>query len=131
MADFTILLEFQQDFGDGLPDEDTSTMVKLEENYRSSENILEAANYLIENNTERIDKVLKPTRGAGEQIYCHKADDEIAEAEFVINQVRRLERQYPEMSWGSLPSFIALMPSLARLKNLWYAGAFPTPWLEV
>jgi len=34
LADFTILLDFQQDFGDGLPDEDT-TMVKLEENYRS------------------------------------------------------------------------------------------------
>ena len=101
MADFTILLEFQEDFGDGLPDEDTRTMVKLEENYRSCENILEAANQLIENNTERIDKVLKPTRGAGEQIYCHKADDEIAEAEFVINQIRTLERQNPEVNWGN------------------------------
>jgi len=101
MADFTILLEFQEDFGDGLPDEDTRTMVKLEENYRSCENILEAANQLIENNTERIDKILKPTRGAGEQIYCHKADDEIAEAEFVINQIRTLERQNPEVNWGN------------------------------
>ena len=36
MADFTILLEFQEDFGDGLPDNETQTMVKLEENYRSS-----------------------------------------------------------------------------------------------
>lgn len=101
MADFTILLNFQQDFGDGLPDEDTSTMVKLEENYRSRENILQAANQLIENNTQRIDKVLKPTRGAGEQIYCHKADDEIAEAEFVVNQIRTLVSQHPEMNWGS------------------------------
>lgn len=101
MADFTILLEFQHDFGDGLPDEDTRTMVKLEENYRSRENILEAANQLIENNTQRIDKVLKATRGAGEQIYCYKAEDEIAEAEFVVNQLRTLERQLPEMNWGS------------------------------
>lgn len=101
MADFTILLEFQQDFGDNLPDDDTRTMVKLEENYRSCENILEAANQLIENNTQRIDKILKPTRGAGEQIYCHKADDEIAEAEFVINQIRTLERQNPEVNWGN------------------------------
>lgn len=101
MADFTILLEFQQDFGDGLADEDTQTMVKLEENYRSRENILQAANQLIENNTQRVDKVLKPTRGAGEQIYCYKADDEIAEAEFVVNQLRTLERQHPEMNWGS------------------------------
>ena len=101
MADFTILLEFQNNFGDGLPDEDTRTMVKLEENYRSKENILEAANELISNNTQRIDKVLKPTRGAGEQIYCYRADDEIAEAQFVVNQIRTLERQYPEINWGS------------------------------
>lgn len=101
MADFTILLNFQSDFGDGLPDEDTRTMVKLEENYRSRENILQAANQLIENNTQRIDKVLKPTREAGEQIYCYKADDEIAEAQFVVNQIRNLERQYPELHWGS------------------------------
>ncbi len=101
MADFTILLEFQEDFGDGLPDEDTRTMVKLEENYRSRENILQAANYLIENNTQRIDKVLKATRGLGEQIYVHKADDEVEEAHFVVNQIRRMEQQNPELGWGS------------------------------
>ncbi len=101
MADFTILLNFQEDFGDGLPDEDTRTMVKLEENYRSRENILQVANELIENNTQRIDKVLKPTREAGEQIYCFKADDEIAEAQFVINQLRTLEQKYPELHWGN------------------------------
>ncbi|NJK61125.1 MAG: UvrD-helicase domain-containing protein, partial [Oscillatoriales cyanobacterium SM2_1_8] len=39
LADFTILLEFQQAFGDGLPDERTQTLVKLEENYRSVANI--------------------------------------------------------------------------------------------
>ncbi|MDB9341458.1 MULTISPECIES: DNA helicase PcrA [Cyanophyceae] len=101
MADFTILLEFQQDFGDGLADDDTRSMVKLEENYRSCENILQAANELIENNTQRIDKVLKPTRGSGEQIYCHKADNEIEEAEFVIGQIRNLAQQNPELDWGS------------------------------
>ena len=95
MADFTILLEFQEDFGDGLPDEDTRTMVKLEENYRSRENILQAANHLIENNTQRIDKILKATRGLGEQIYIHKADDEVEEAQFVVNQIRRMEQQNP------------------------------------
>ncbi|ABA22968.1 ATP-dependent DNA helicase, Rep family [Trichormus variabilis ATCC 29413] len=101
MADFTILLEFQNQFGDGLPDEDTRTMVKLEENYRSCENILQVANELIENNTQRIDKVLKATRGAGEEIYCHKADNELEEADFVIRQIRTLEHQNPELDWGS------------------------------
>ncbi|MBD2542264.1 DNA helicase PcrA [Coleofasciculus sp. FACHB-SPT36] len=101
MADFTILLEFQENFGDGLPDDDTRTMVKLEENYRSRENILQAANKLIENNTQRIDKILKATRGAGEQIFCHKADNEITEAEFVVHQIRNLKHKDPELDWGS------------------------------
>uniref|UniRef100_B8HPM2 ATP-dependent DNA helicase n=1 Tax=Cyanothece sp. (strain PCC 7425 / ATCC 29141) TaxID=395961 RepID=B8HPM2_CYAP4 len=99
-ADFKILLDFQQDFGDRLPDERTATMVKLEENYRSTENILQAANELIENNTERIDKVLKPTRGCGHAIYCHRDNDEIAEAEFVVEQIRSLVHQ-PGFDWNS------------------------------
>lgn len=101
MADFTILLDFQQDFGDGLPDEDTRTMVKLEENYRSRENILEAANFLIENNTQRIDKILKATRGVGDEIFCYKADDEQSEAHFVREQILRLMQDNPELGFGS------------------------------
>ncbi|MBW4549835.1 MAG: DNA helicase PcrA [Aphanocapsa sp. GSE-SYN-MK-11-07L] len=99
-ADFKILLDFQQDFGDRLPDDDTRTMVKLEENYRSTENILAAANHLIDNNTERIDKILKPTRPAGAPIQCQRADDEIREAEFVVDQIRSLEQQQ-ELNWGN------------------------------
>ncbi len=101
MADFKILLEFQQNFGDGLEDDDTRTMVKLEENYRSCENILQAANKLIDNNTQRIDKILKATRDAGEEIHCYKAYDEIEEAAFVISQIRTLEHQNPELNWGN------------------------------
>ncbi|MBE9128078.1 MULTISPECIES: DNA helicase PcrA [unclassified Coleofasciculus] len=101
MADFTILLGFQADFGDGLPDEATRTMVKLEENYRSRENILQAANYLIEKNTQRIDKILRATRGLGEQIYCHKAEDELEEAQFVVGQILKLTQENPELDWGS------------------------------
>ena len=98
-ADFTILLDFQQDFGDGLDDDDTRTMVKLEENYRSRENILQVANDLIELNTERIDKVLKPTRGAGDPIVCHRAENEVFEADFVVSQIRELVESNPDISW--------------------------------
>lgn len=101
LADFTILLEFQSEFGDGLEDDDTRSMVKLEENYRSTENILQVANHLIENNTERIDKILKPTRTAGEAIYCYKADDEIQEARFVVDKIWEMESQNPNLDWGS------------------------------
>ncbi|MGQ9838441.1 MAG: DNA helicase PcrA [Cyanobacteriota bacterium] len=99
-ADFTILMEFQETFGDGLPDDDTRTMVKLEENYRSTATILQAANALIDNNTERIEKVLKPTRSQGAPIFCHQADNEMAEAEFVVNAIKRLKSKDPNLSWG-------------------------------
>ncbi len=92
-ADFTILMEFQSTFGDGLPDDDTRTMVKLEENYRSTATILDMANALILNNTERIDKQLKATRDPGDLICCHRAGNEIEEAEFVVDQIREMQRQ--------------------------------------
>lgn len=101
-ADFTILMNFQQDFGDGLPDDDTRTMVKLEENYRSTANILEAANQLIENNTERIDKILRATRGEGDPIQLYRADDEVAEAEYVVEQIRRLQRTHDDWHYGDM-----------------------------
>ena len=96
-ADFKILMGFQRDFGDGAPDTSTSTMVKLEENYRSTATILEAANALIANNSERIDKVLRPTRGAGEPISLTRCDDEIAEAEAAVQRMRMLEAAHPDL----------------------------------
>jgi len=98
--DFTILLDFQQDFGDGLPDEDTRTMVK--EKTTAQGNIL-----------KRLTSWLKTTRNALKSSSPHaesvsrfivKADDEIAEAEFVVHQLRTLD-QHPEINWGSLPSY--------------------------
>jgi DNA helicase-2/ATP-dependent DNA helicase PcrA len=101
-ADFTILMGFQDDFGDGAADEATATMVKLEENYRSTATILEAANALISHNTERIDKVLRPTRGEGERIVITRCDDEIAEAEAVVHRMRMLDAAHPDLRWGDM-----------------------------
>ncbi|HGY5549352.1 MAG TPA: ATP-dependent helicase, partial [Prochlorococcus sp.] len=101
-ADFTILMGFQDDFGDKASDDSTRTMVKLEENYRSTSTILEAANALIANNTERIDKILRATRGEGELISLTRCDDEIAEAEAVVHRLRMLEAAHPELSWGDM-----------------------------
>ncbi len=99
-ADFTILMGFQDDFGDGKVDTETESMVKLEENYRSTANILQMANALIEHNTERIDKILKPTRGEGDPIRLHRCEDEIDEAEFVRQQIEVLEAKNPELDFG-------------------------------
>ncbi|MGB0564547.1 MAG: UvrD-helicase domain-containing protein, partial [Spirulinaceae cyanobacterium] len=101
MADFRILLGFQEDFGDGLADDATQTMVKLEANYRSRENILQAANELIDRNTQRIDKILRATRGQGHPLLVQKVDNEQQEAQFVRNQILALEAENPELGWGS------------------------------
>ncbi len=101
-ADFTILMDFQNDFGDKKSDKITKTMVKLEENYRSTATILEAANSLISNNTERIDKVLKATRGEGSLIHLTRCDDEIAEAEAVTHRLKNLQRTNPELNWRDI-----------------------------
>jgi DNA helicase-2/ATP-dependent DNA helicase PcrA len=77
-------------------------MVKLEENYRSTATILEAANALIANNSERIDKVLRPTRGEGELITLTRCDDEIAEAEAVVHRMRMLDAAHPDLRWGDM-----------------------------
>ena len=74
----------------------------MRKNYRSTATILEAANALIANNSERIEKVLRPTRGHGELISLTRCDDEIAEAEAVVHRLRTMEAANPELSWGDM-----------------------------
>lgn len=99
-ADFTILMNFQRDFGNGLADDNSCTMIKLEENYRSVANILEAANYLIAHNSERIDKVLRPTKAAGTPIHCECSATETDEAYFVAQKIKALSGDGLEPNWG-------------------------------
>ena len=101
-ADFTILMDFQRDFGDALADADTRTMVKLEKNYRSTATILEAANGLIANNHERIEKVLHPTRDRGCPIQLSCCDDELAEADALVQNILAARRRNPELRWGDM-----------------------------
>ena len=56
-------------------------VIRLEQNYRSTQNILDAANAVIENNTERKGKTLWTQNGTGAQIHLHTAENEMDEAE--------------------------------------------------
>jgi DNA helicase II / ATP-dependent DNA helicase PcrA len=125
MADFTILLNFQADFGDGLPDDDTRTMVKLQENYRSRENILQAANKLIENNSQRIDKVLVPTREGGESIYVFKANDEQEEAGFVLKKIKEFVQENPELDWGSFAILYRINAQSRPFEDVFIRNSIP------
>ncbi len=101
-ADFTILMGFQDDFKNHSQENKDKIMVKLEDNYRSTSTILKAANSLIENNKERIDKVLKATREEGELIKLTRCDDEISEAEAVIHRLRLTEANNYNLKWGDM-----------------------------
>ncbi len=76
--------EFAQDFNAG-----TSETVRLEQNYRSTGNILEAANSVIANNSERLGKVLWTDVSEGELLQIYKAFNEIDEAAYVCGQIEK------------------------------------------
>lgn len=86
-ADFRIILNFQQDFKN-------TTIIKLEQNYRSTSNILNAANSIIENNEERVDKNLYSQKGDGEKIRYFEAQDEADEANFIARTVKNSDGNY-------------------------------------
>ena len=79
-ADYKILLNFQKEFSD-------AEIVKLEQNYRSTETILEAANSVIRNNRERISKNLYSNKGKGGKIICNEMQDETEEAHFIADKL--------------------------------------------
>ncbi len=82
-ADVSNILDFEQDFPD-------ARVVKLEQNYRSTQTILSAANAVIANNRGGIAKQLWSDKGAGSLIRVHGLDDEHAEARFVVGEAERL-----------------------------------------
>ncbi len=101
-ADFRILMGFQSDFANKITNNPSSNIIKLEDNYRSTSNILEAANSLISNNKERIDKVLKATRSEGDLIKLTECDDEISEAEAVVHRLRIINASNNNFKWGDI-----------------------------
>lgn len=90
-ADFRIILGFQKDF-------QNSKLIKLEENYRSTSTILEVANSIIANNSERIEKVLRCNRDKGSKVQCYEASDEIDEAYYVTQELKRLSARGKRLS---------------------------------
>ncbi len=79
-ADFTNILNFERDFPG-------TKVVKLEQNYRSTGNILDAANSVITKNTQRTDKKLWTAEGAGSPVQVHGVYDEAEEARQVADRI--------------------------------------------
>ena len=82
-ADVNIIVNMEKDF------KDTKTIV-LNENYRSTNNILSGANSVIRNNKARVDKELFSNNGDGSKIIHKTCMSEVAEANYVANQIIKL-----------------------------------------
>jgi len=85
-ADINNILDFEKDFP-------RAKVIKLEQNYRSKSNILEAANKVIRNNAQRKDKVLRTESESGEKLKVYRAYSDIDEGNFVATQIKRMIRE--------------------------------------
>jgi superfamily I DNA/RNA helicase len=82
-ADISNILDFEDDFVD-------AHVVKLEQNYRSTQTILSAANVVISHNRDQKPKSLWTNQGDGDAIRIRELDDEHAEARYVVGEIERL-----------------------------------------
>jgi len=82
-ANINNILDFEKDFLD-------AKVIKLEQNYRSTSSILDAANELIKHNKGRKDKSMWTDRGEGSQTIFNKSVTEREEAEYVYNEIKKL-----------------------------------------
>ncbi len=85
-ADISNILNFEKDYPD-------TTVITLEENYRSTEPIIKTAGFIIRNNIHRKEKNIRSTRGDGEQAIWCRAGNEYSEAEYVINSIISLKHR--------------------------------------
>src|SRR5437764_6514661 len=82
-ADIRNILDFEDDFSD-------AQVIKLEQNYRSTQTILSAANAVVSHNRARKSKVLWTDIGAGDSVHIRELEDEHAEARYVAGEAEHL-----------------------------------------
>ncbi|GAB3047680.1 DNA helicase PcrA [Sediminivirga luteola] len=92
------IIEFEKDFPQ-------ARTIMLEQNYRSTQNILSAANAVIARNPDRREKRLWTDRGAGEKIVGYTADNEHDEAQFIADEIDRLSDEGVIGGYGDVAVF--------------------------
>lgn len=85
-ADITNILSFEKDYPN-------AKVIMLEQNYRSTKHILQAANEVIENNESRYKKTLRTDNDEGDKIVVYKAYNETDEAQYVVQTIQQLIRK--------------------------------------
>ncbi len=84
-ANISNILDFEKVFPE-------AEVIKLEQNYRSTQTILDAANTVIRNNVERKDKALWTDKGEGDQIHFRQFDTAYEEAEFIAGEIGKKKK---------------------------------------
>ena len=106
-ANMNNILNFEKDY----PNAHT---VMLEQNYRSTQNILDAANAVINHNNERVPKKLWTENGKGDQITYYRAQTEHDEANFILSNIQQL-RETKHMAYSD---FAVLYRTNAQSRNI-------------
>ena len=96
-ADVRNILQFEEAFDD-------VTTIVLDQNYRSTQTILDAANAVIRNNPDRKEKYLWSEKGSGDRIMRYHAEDEGDEATFVARTMQSVQRESHAM-WNDMAAF--------------------------
>lgn len=85
-ADIQNILNFEKDFPG-------TKIIKLEQNYRCTGNILKVANEVIKNNEKKYEKKLWTENEVGTKVHVHQGDNEYDEASYIVDQINRLKRE--------------------------------------
>lgn len=109
-ADFRNILNFEKDYPE-------AKIVFLEENYRSTQNILDAAHAIIQKNVYKTEKNLWTRRGHGEKIKIVQTANEIEEGNFIIGEIKKILASAPAMA-ADLNDFVVLYRTNAQSRAL-------------
>ncbi len=116
-ADMRNILEFEEAFPD-------TTTILLEQNYRSTQTILDAANAVIDNNVSRKPKQLWTDAGAGDRIVRYHADDEGDEAQWIGHTINGLHDS-GDFRWGDIAVFYRTNAQSRVLEEAMMRGGVP------
>jgi DNA helicase-2/ATP-dependent DNA helicase PcrA len=116
-ADISNILDFEQAFPD-------ATAITLDQNFRSSQTILDAANAVIANNVSRKPKTLWTDVGHGDKIVRYRAEDEYDEAAWVAHEILRLHTEH-NLRWGDAAVFYRTNAQSRALEEAMVRGEVP------
>jgi len=117
-ADFRNILNFEKDYPE-------AKVVMLEQNYRSTQNILDAAHHIIIKNKHRKDKKLWTENLAGQPITIFGAQNEKEEARFIIEEIVKLKRQQPLLGLRDFTVLYRTNAQSRALEEIFLKAGFP------